>query len=338
MGTVVVIIILLMFILPPVLIGISNRKGNTTKARPYTPAPRPRSDVTYTHSAPTSKYSDNDKATTKIGSLSDAMAPFKQMLHANSIGYSIQGDKPNTMTYRNKRFMPFISIETTQLFTNPSCAMTYLNKQWRNNPFAKGNLGSIDISVAKPFEICASACLPGGIINDEDVRQEKLRQIKTLIPQGNGVMVNIQHGEFLFIPYIMISLGFDDPKLQTSDMVFNALQMFAIEVHRIFGSITIPSEESTSPPKSHVTYTPDATDANGGYFVYGLDGFVWWIVDKDFKFQSIVGEHVWKEHEDAEADGLPLTATDYDNLHYYENGNVYRKDGTLMGRYSADRI
>jgi hypothetical protein len=136
--------------------------------------------------------------------------------------------------------------------------------------------------------------------------------------------------------YIMLTVGFDDPDMQTANRIFSFLQLFAKEVHRIFGSITIASATPASPPKSKLTYTPNAKAPNDGYMVYSLNGYPWWIVDKDFKIQSIVGETVWREHLEAEADGLPLTATDYDNLHYYKDGNLYRSDGTHIGRYSAE--
>jgi hypothetical protein len=86
-----------------------------------------------------------------------------------------------------------------------------------------------------------------------------------------------------------------------------------------------------------VAYTPDAVDANGGYFVYSINGDPWWIISADFKFQSVIGAGVWKEFQDAEADGLPLTATDMDNIYRYDGGIVYDPNGKAVGRYCAER-
>jgi hypothetical protein len=264
----------------------------------------------------------------------DAMTSFAKLLQANGIEYTVEGND-NTLCYRG--YGSYLRIETTQLFTNAGCAMTYLNKQWRANPFAVGDLGTIDVDIANPYVITTSTLLPAGQILDETIREQTIRQIKTLIAQEEGFFSHIQCDDFVGTPYITISIGYDDPIMQTADKTFGSLQLFALAVHRIFGSITVPTGESAPPPKSEVRYTPDATDANGGYFVYSLNGDPWWIIDADFKFQSVVGAGVWKEFKDAEAGGLPLTATDMNNIYHYDDGVVYDPNGNAVGRYYAER-
>jgi hypothetical protein len=275
---------------------------------------------------------------------SSSMRELEKLFQSNSIDYSLQGEGENCITYRDKRFMPFFGIEVTQLFNNAGCAMTYLCKQWRQNPFAPGDLGNIDISVSDEGAICVSAILPLDIQRylsfDEGATNQIVQQVEILIAQGqSGMMRDI--GCYKSYLGIAIQLPFEltvqKSPAETVDDAFAIMQLFALEVHRIFGSILTASNEPEAPPKSNVTYTPDAWSANGGYFVYGAIGSLWWLVDANFKFQSIVGEGAWKEHQAAEADGLPLTATDYDNLYRYENGMVYLRDGRLQGRYYAER-
>jgi hypothetical protein len=278
-------------------------------------------------------------ASNSAESLSGAMASFTKLLRENGVKYSVNGAGAAAIVYayRDESHLPFIEIETTQLFNNAGCAMTYLQKDWRQNPFAEGDLGSIGISISEPFEICVSAALPGEAILDENVQRQTIQQIESLLDNGEFFKGGILCSSYFNTPYIMLTVGFDNPNMQTSDNAFGFLQLFAKEVHRIFGSITTPSGAPAPPPKSNVVYTPDVTDANGGYFVYGKDGFAWWLIDQNLRFKSIVGEGVWQEQKDAEADGLPLTAVDYDNLYRYEGGVVYNRDGELVGRYYPER-
>jgi hypothetical protein len=281
-----------------------------------------------------------------------AMADLAELLQGNGIDYTVVGGE-NVITYR--RFIEqYISIETTQFFSNTNCAMTDRNKQWRVNPFAKGDLGNIDISVSDQYNIRISALLPEESISSKDASMHAKRQIEALIPQCETAIYRqaecrIGLGALHDAPYIIAAYEISEPTAMTPARVFNYIQLFALEVHRIFGSI-VASGDAPKTQKSDVAYTPDATDANGGYFVYELGGFPWWIVDRDFKFQSIVGEGTWKEQKDSEANGNTLMAADYDKLFRYENGMVYRSDyhydesgtlccgnGELCGRYYAER-
>jgi acyl carrier protein len=142
---------------------------------------------------------------------------------------------------------------------------------------------------------------------------EQLHKDKAAIPENKKLMEELDADEIDMTEILMgIEAGFD---------------------------IKIPDEdgEPASLPKSNVAYTPDAAGANGGYFVYGRDGFLWWLVDRDFKFQSIVGEHTWKEQKEAEAYGMPLMAADYDNFYFYVDGMVTDRDGNPVGRYYPGR-
>jgi len=278
-----------------------------------------------------------NKASATIGSLAD----LEKLLRDNNISYSAyEFDVDNYIqSYRDLK-SPYLIIETTQLFTNAGCAMTYLQKDWRANPFALDNLGNIDISISDEGIICISTMLPENRLVSGGAEGQAMQQIERLIAQGReGMMTDIgcyQFGSDIVIE-LPIELTVQKSPADLADDAFAIIQLFALEVHRIFGSLVTPSGAPKAPPKSNVKYTPDAQDANGGYFVYSPTGYLWWIVDKDFKFQSIVGETVWKEHQDAEADGLPLTETDYDNLYRYENGMLLNRDGKVMGRYYTER-
>jgi hypothetical protein len=262
----------------------------------------------------------------------------ERLLQRNNIIYSVYAPDPNDYAPSYRDLMsPYLIIETTQLFSNGGCAMTYLQKDWRANPFAQGDLGSIDISVSDTYDIWISALLPDYSIVEGMTRQQLRGQIEALIAQGQGSMRDIQCEESGGSLFIALSFEVTNPSAMTADWMFDYIQLFALNIHRIFGSITIPSGAPVPPPKSNVTYTPDAKDADGGYFVYSLAGFLWWIVDKNFKFQSIVGANIWQEQKDAEANGLPLTAVDYDNLHHYENGMLYDRAGNPKGRYYTER-
>jgi hypothetical protein len=260
-----------------------------------------------------------------------------ELLHDKGIDHSVQDNDPMMMTYRGEETRPYLIIETTQLFSNGNCAMTYCCEQWRKDPFATGDLGSIDISVTDSYRILISAEAPTGIINDESVLRQTIQQIEGIIAQGKGLSAGIRCDEFFQAPYITLGYAFTDPAAHGPEHVFNLIQLFALDVHRIFSSITVASGRPAPLPKSKVAYTPNAQNADGGYFVYGLDGDLWWVVDADFRFQSIVGEGAWREHKEAEADGLPLTAIDYDNLYRYQDGITYELNGGPVGRYYTER-
>jgi hypothetical protein len=271
--------------------------------------------------------------------LSVALAELGELLRENDIDFSVQGNDIAVVTYRADEVTPYLSIETTQLFNNAGCAMTYLQKNWRAHPFAPGDLGSIDISITDSYEqIRISSLLPHEPIADEEDREEVRRKIAASIAQGQGLMRDIECNEFLFVPYMMLPLEINDPSSMTAEQVFGFIQLFALEIHRVFGNIITPSGEGVKPPKSTVQYTPDVQDASGGYFVYGPNNHIWWLIDSNFKFQSVVGAGVWQEFKDAEAGGLPLTATDMNNLYHYKEGTVYDSKGSPVGRYYPKRL
>jgi hypothetical protein len=297
-------------------------------------------------STPSATLPHSDNALKQSSFASAPMAALERLLIENGITYSVKGigedGLPDFGDYRGQflplgRYVPYISIETTQLFLNPGCAMTYLWKHWREHPFATGEIGNIDVSVMDADNFAVSALAPiGSIENDTDLLQIETC-IKDQISQGKGLIVESDYSSFYRNPYILSEFSPKNGAPLSADFIFSTIQLYAQEAHRIFANIVVSSGTPKSPPPSNVQYTPDAKDADGGYFVYGLDGFLWWLVDADFKFKSIVGEHVWKEQKEAEAGGLPLTAVDYDNLYRYEDGMVYDYDGKPVGRYYSER-
>lgn len=268
------------------------------------------------------------------------LADVETLLRNNSIDFNKDNDESAHFAVRAKADVgPFLSIEATQLFNNPSCAMTYLQKDWRANPFAPGDLGKIDIGIKGRNEgVFLTAILPCDPIMDETLLQSIKQDFVTLIAQGQGLMSGLICDDQFFVPYILLPLEINDPSTLTTEQIFSLIQLFALEVHRIFGTIVTRSGESVKPPVSSVSYTPDVQDANGGYFVYGPNGHLWWLIDSNFRFQSVVGAGVWQEFKDAEAGGLPLTATDMDNIYHYKDGIVYDNNSNAVGRYYAERI
>jgi hypothetical protein len=117
--------------------------------------------------------------------------------------------------------------------------MTWLNKQWRANPYEAGGLGNIDISASDSYEINMSSLFPSGPISDENIRERTKQRIKALVAQSQRGMSDIECSEFSCIPYIILSYEFIDPSKGSADELFGQIQLFALEVHRIFSSIRI---------------------------------------------------------------------------------------------------
>lgn len=286
-----------------------------------------------------------------VENIPETLKGLGEKLSGNGIVYSVYSSDSTDSTaaaYRQDEILatqsgfqampPYLIIETTQLFSNSNCAMTYLQKDWRANPFVTGDLGTIDISATGSYEhIYISSLLPRDSFMDREAKEQLKERIEASIAQGQGLMKDIKCEEYFENLYIILRLEISDPGSMTTEQVFSLIQLYALEVHRIFGSITVPSGKPVQPSKSTVEYTPDIVDADGGYFVYSLNGHLWWVIDKDKRFKSVAGKGIWKEFKDAEAEGLPLTAIDMDNLYNYRDGIVYDLNNNAVGQYFAQR-
>lgn len=194
--------------------------------------------------------------------LSEPMVSFVKLIRDNGLGFSVEGTNPDKPTYRGDK-VPYVAIETTQLFSDSSCPMTNGCKEWQENPFHSGELGNIDLGILSPFSVCASACLPTGSITDERDRQRSIQQMESLIREDDKFNGRAQCGSYANTPYLMVTTEFDEPALRTAQSVFSFLQLFALEVHRIFGGLVKPSEVLAESLKSS-TPQPVGTNAHPG--------------------------------------------------------------------------
>lgn len=268
--------------------------------------------------------------------LSRGMDELEELLYNNSISFELVETSPDTLSHRGKGCEPYFRIEATQLFNNPACAMTYLQKDWRANPFAQDDLASIGVSVSGTEIIHLSAEMPMRALFDSSAQQVQ-QKIETLIDRSDSLKRGIRCGVFL-TPYISLTMEANPDFHWSGEDAFSLIQLFALEVHRIFGSIMDPTVAPASSPRTTVQYSPESNDANGGYFVHSLDGYPLWVIDANFSFKYVVGENVWRDVKDSEAGGLPLATADFENIYYYHDGKVYvRPDGVVIGRYYSKR-
>ena len=172
-----------------------------------------------------------------MSNINSTMQAFAKLLEENGIVYSVHEPNLLELTYRDHEFLSaYFNVETTQVFSNSNCMATYLQEDWRANPFAAGGLGNIDISIEESFtNLFVSAKLPCEPIENEQYRQQIHQHIESLIAQGEG---SFQRGIsckwFQDVPYIILGFASIKPSM---DMLFSAIQLFALEVHRIFGSL-----------------------------------------------------------------------------------------------------
>jgi len=169
-----------------------------------------------------------EKASTGI-SKPGVLQDLAVLLRSKGLSYSVEGTSGPTYRRQNA---PFLRLETTQLFTNGECGITYLNKQWRSRMLPPRALGSIDISVTDDGGAVVSACSPTGTTNTAQV----MEQVEALIAQGDGKII-IYCEEFLGIPYIEECVTPANQARITDDWCFGTIELFALEVHRIFGGI-----------------------------------------------------------------------------------------------------
>lgn len=207
----------------------------------------------------------------------------EKRLRENDVNYSIKGDDSDTSLvaiYRGSTDLPCLRIETTQLFTNPNCAYTYSRKEWRQNMFAPHTLGYIDVNVTDAYEVCLSAMAPGDNIFDEDVLQHRMDKISALLAQDLGLFrkstclkdvkyPNARIGECPYIIFGGHNSGFTyavKPGVQSTEFVFNMIQLFALVVHRTFGTVYKSyADLADAKMSSSAHYRPRADDDISGY-------------------------------------------------------------------------
>jgi len=202
-------------------------------------------------------------ATTPIVNPPTPQQFLEKRLREDGVDYSIKGDESDNSLvaiYRGFSDLPCIRIEITQLFNNPNCSYTYSRREWRQNTFAPDTLGYIDVSVTDAYEVCLSAMAPGDNILDEDVLQRRMDKISALLAQDLGLFrrckclkdvkyPNTRIGECPYIIFGGQNSGFTyavKPGVQSAEFVFNMIQLFALVVHRTFGSVYKSYAEPTA--------------------------------------------------------------------------------------------
>jgi len=175
-----------------------------------------------------------------ISELDGATAALAQLLDANGIRYSVEQEGKSDIQYRGEN--TYLRIEITQFFSNAGCAMTYLNKQWRDNPFAEGDIGNIDISISSQHEYFVTILYPQNLAHDLDALEQVKQQIESLKMQATSDLYKgMQCSDYLGTPCLWFTYAMNDPSKDTPDYAVAFLQLLALEIHRIFGSIVVPT-------------------------------------------------------------------------------------------------
>jgi hypothetical protein len=185
------------------------------------------------------RHLEQEKSSTGVSD-AGALQDFALLRKRNGVIYSVNSacDLPTS----HREGPPRLRIETTQLFTNPNCGLTHLNKQWRARTFSSNELGSIDVSLDRGVVlflgdhddgVILTATAPWSVISDGDTSSPTVERIRSVIAEGDGVIA-IHCDESG--SHIEACLGPRTPAKVTDQWLFSAIQLFALEVHRIFGS------------------------------------------------------------------------------------------------------
>jgi hypothetical protein len=164
--------------------------------------------------------------------MSKAIALLAQVLQQNGIAYSLEADTDN----------PSISIEITQLFSNANCAMTHLQQDWRSNPFPKDTLPAIRIALSDVMELSLAAWDIRARGISKDSRQAVNQTLVSLIAQANSSMTRaLRVIADASVPMVTLQMTFVSSGWtlqQFAEQMLKQVQIFALEIHRVFGNAT----------------------------------------------------------------------------------------------------
>jgi hypothetical protein len=159
--------------------------------------------------------------------VSKATALLAKELQRNGVVYSKENDEVGSL-----------NIELAQLFSNANCAMTDKQKDWRANPFPTNALPSIHIALSDAKEVVLAAWDGHAKGIDEGSRQAANQAIASTIAKSDNFMSGIQCIPNCTLPMITLEMTFENsdwPIERFAKEQFNLIQLFALEVHRIFG-------------------------------------------------------------------------------------------------------
>jgi hypothetical protein len=133
-----------------------------------------------------------------------------------------------------------ITIETTQLFNNSKCGMTYMQKDWRANSFPANALPAITVAIANHKGVTLAAWDSRATIAEQSAHDAVNRIIDSLIQSGHSAQHTVCVHDSAQ-PMIMQQLthrfgGNMTPEKFGEEAVISMIELFALEVHRIFGN------------------------------------------------------------------------------------------------------